>query len=337
MPSNNLKSKELFKKLKSLNKEQEISNFFLSNNIKLPLVFVCSDSLRFERALDWILTSVDKFKDSDVLTYYANELNSKKAISILLENLKFKSLFQTEKIIIIKNAKKLKSSSLEQILEQDLSTSLLILVCKDLSVALKKVGTSVVFEDFSSSKLAKWIKKEFLANTEKEISEEIVSYLVSSFNGSLSQLSSSIEKICLTSDEVKLEEVKQIFSKDIEANSFELFNAIASKNVQTSEKLLRAIFRQGMHPLAINSFLGRCYRTLVSQSGSKELSNPWFARQVKFNKNKFNQQQLKNSLNIISELDFALKDSGIGAEDTMSNAVLRLCLRQKKAASMTSR
>ena len=110
-----------------------------------------------------------------------------------------------------------------------------------------------------------------------------------------------------------------------------MFNAIANKNVESSEELLRTIFRQGMHPLAINSFLGRCYRTLVSQAGSKELANPWFARKVQAHRNKFSQKQLKNSLNMISDLDFVLKDSGIGVEDTMSNAILRLCLRQKKS------
>ncbi len=335
MASNNLKSEALFKKLKLIKVDQEIHSFCSNQSLKLPLVFVCPDSLRFERAITWLTSSIDRFKNSEVVNYYANELNSKKAITVLLENLKFKSLFQTEKIIIIKNAKKLKASSMEQIIntvEQGLCTSLLILVCDDLSAALKKVGTSVIFEDFSSAKLSKWIKKEFSEYTEKEISAEVISYLVRSFNGSLTQLSSSIARICLINDEIELESVKKEFSKSTEANSFELFNSIANKNVESSEMLLRTIFRQGMHPLAINSFLGRCYRTLVSQTGSKELSNPWFARKVHLHRNKFNQQQLKHSLNIISELDFALKDSGIGAEDTMSNAILRLCLRQKKAA-----
>ena len=340
MASKNLKSEILFKKLKSIKKDEEINNFLSNQSITLPLIFVSSDSLRIKRAVAWITASVEKFQNSEVVSYYANELNSKKAINTVLENLKFKSLFQNEKIVLIRNAKKLKSSSLDEIVkvvEQGLSTSLLILICEDLSASLKKIGTAVIFEDFSANKLAKWIKKEFSEHTQEEVSNEVISYLVASFNGSLAQLSSCIIKICLTSDEIKLEEVKKVFSKELDANSFELFNAIANKNVEASEKLLRTIFRQGMHPLGLNSFLGRCYRTLVSQTGSKELSNPWFARKISVHRNKFSSKQLKNSLNIISELDFALKDGGIGPEDTMSNAILRLCLRQKKAASMTSR
>ena len=133
----------------------------------------------------------------------------------------------------------------------------------------------------------------------------------------------------LSEEKVELESVQGIVSKNVEANSFELFYAIANKKVEKAQELLLTIFRQGMHPLQINSFLGRCFRTLVSQSGSKELSNPWFAGKVRPYSRGYNERSLRQALKIIASLDFALKDSGLSAEDTMQNAVLKLSLRKK--------
>ena len=73
MASNNLKSEALFKKIKLIKVDQEIHSFCFNQDLKLPLVFICPDSLIFERSMSWLTSSIDKFNKSD--TRFSNLLN----------------------------------------------------------------------------------------------------------------------------------------------------------------------------------------------------------------------------------------------------------------------
>ena len=181
-----LKSEDFFKKLKLIDPESEVGDFFVKSKMKLPLIFVSEDSLRLRRSISWMKESITKFNNCEITNYFANELGSKNSLKPIIEALKLKSLFGGEQIIVIHNAKKLKASSLDEITkatEQGPNYSLLILVCEDLSAALEKIGTGVRFEDFTAPKLSRWIVKEFNEFGFSDVSKEVVSYLVHSFNG----------------------------------------------------------------------------------------------------------------------------------------------------------
>ena len=329
-------SEDFFKLLKQVETASTLGAFFSELGIAQPFVFVSKDSLRVRRSLQWMRESVPGLSNTEIVTYFAADLGAKNAIAPIVQALSSPSLFSKEQIIVIHNANKLKAVTLEELRvaasRPDLF-SMLLLLTEELSAGLEKIGCIVEFEEFSRAKISRWIKKEFSDLGFESIDSETAAFLSESFTGSLGELSADISRICLLSvygESVGVELAKKIVSSNVEASSFDLFASISQGKVALAQDKLHQMYRQGMHPLQINAFLSRCYRTLLAQRGqivSKELSNPWFAGKVKGFSKAYPAKYLVKVLNKLSELDFALKDSGLPAEDLMSNAVLHFSLR----------
>lgn len=328
-------SEDFFKLLKTDDgSAANMGEFFSGLGLSMPLTFVSSDSLRVRRSVAWMKDSIDRFSNAELVTYFSSDLTSKHSIAPIVQALTSPSLFSKEQIIVVHNANKLKTIVLEELnnaVSKSQIFSLLLFFTEELSANLEKIGTSVEFEEFSKAKLGKWIKKEFTELGFDKVSNDTLNFLANSFNGNLGELSADISRICLLAvdgETIGPELAKSIVLSNAEASGFDLFASISFGKVTEAQEKLDLMYKQGMHPLQINAFLSRCFRTLAAKHGSsKELSNPWFSSKVKnFSKN-YSPRYLSHSISKLAELDFALKDSGLPHEDQMANAVLRFSLR----------
>ena len=323
------KSEDFFKLLKEANASSALSDLMPS----APVVFVSNDSLRIRRAITWLKESVPRLENTETITYFASDLNSKAAVAPIIQSLSSPSLFSKEQIILIQNANKLKAPALEELTlaVSKQYFSLLFLITDELNAALEKISTVVEFEEFPRPKLVKWIKKEFAELGFEEVEGEAVNYLADCFSGNLGELCADISKICLLSEEgqrIKNDFVRKIATTNIEASGFDLFTCISQGKVSGAQEKLLLMFKQGMHPLQVNAFLSRCFRTMASTKDStKELSNPWFSSKIKNHSRSYSSRYLLRAISKIAESDFALKDSGLQHEDIMANMVMRFTTR----------
>jgi len=344
-----ISSDELLKRLKlasSESKDLGAINALAKNGINNPLLLATEEVVRAKKTVSWICDNLIADQKLEVQKYFGDELRTKKAASEVCNVLGAPSLFSPLQIAVIYKADKVRVAAADpiaQMLNSGAASGLLVLVADKYNAKaaffsrIAKVSTVAEFTPLNDARLQKWIAREASNLGLAGVEPKAARLLIKALGGDLQRLSAELAKLSLLCEKDHVLEtslVEQFVSFSPEVGSFDLFSAIAAKNVVKAELLLRKLVSQGFHPLQISSFLSRCLRTLLAMYAkesavhSKELSNPWFQRNMNKHSRSFSIQELRAATAEIASLDYLLKGGGVSDALSISSVVRKISLRR---------
>ena len=214
-------------------------------------------------------------KDTNKIEYIDFQNSSFEEI---VEEANYTSLFNYEKIIVIKNADFLgsKNSAKTDILEKYLSNSnplsTLIFTYNDKPDERKKViklikasGKYIYIKPLTYREVTDRIIADFKHNKYK-ISYEDANYITNKCLNNYDLVMMELEKIYLyynESTEVKRKDLENIISKYMDDNNFKFVDAVIKNDYKLSAKLLNDFKIQKVEPIALLSLLVREYRLML--------------------------------------------------------------------------
>jgi DNA polymerase III delta subunit len=342
--SQNISPEQMMEQLKSLGAAgTEFSLTALSKNIGISqsLIFESESPYRLKRLSDTFIERVTHLIPTlEVERYSGSELQNEKTISSLLFDISASSLFSKAKIIFVKEADTIKVAYLSRFLDScpPKTETCIVFICKKIpkNEAWKKLckqSTICNLQVFSNTDLNKWLVQESKRRGASGISEEGRRYLINEVATSIEQLDHILEKASLLTNEgemITLDTLQLLSETSLQKDSFDLFTAIAKKDILASSVILTSILQSGTHPLQLLGFFNKAIKTLLVAKGNKEnqngsehlpeLHNAWFAK--KLHPERFSRERLLHALNILSELDSDMKGRNIGEVITMQNKLV---------------
>lgn len=343
-----ISSDELLKKLKQaaeLSSQMGALDALSKSGLSSPLLLATEEVVRAKKTVSWICDNLIDGQKLQAQKYFGDDLRTKKAALEICNVLGAPSLFSPLQIAVIYKADKVRVAAADPIakmLNSGGATGLLILVADKFNSKaaffsrIAKVATVAEFTPLSNARLQKWIAKEAQSLGIAGVEPKAANTLIKALGGDLQLLSAQLSKLsllCEPDETLSATLVERFVSFSPEVGSFDLFTAMANKNVIKAEVLLRKLITQGLHPLQISSFLSRCVRTLLAMCAretavhSKELSNPWFQRNMGKHSRAFSIQELRAATSEIASLDYLLKGGGVADDLSISSVVRKISQR----------
>lgn len=193
----------------------------------------------------------------------------------IINSAKTLPLMSDYRLVIVKEADQLKSSSLEKFssyFASPLSSTCLIFCAEKmvfkskLLTAFRKRGEAVRFYHPYDRELPEWIRK--IANEfNKRISREAVVLLMMELDNDLQKIYSELLKIASyvgDREVIEDEDVKEAIADVKKANVFDLVNYIGNRDVERALGALRKLVEEGEPPLKIHSMITRQVRLMAS-------------------------------------------------------------------------
>lgn len=355
-PGKKLTADQFLQKLKLANEQlasrpnEPVARLLADNGIGSPFIFLSTQHVRVKRLVAWLRENLFPGTTSSSSSYFGGDLASGASAEPICADLLSLSLFSKNQLIVIYEADKIKASAQKPLidaLERASTGSVLVLACEAVNqkAALLQraieLGTVVELTELSGPQLERWIEKEVQrAGIASGINGDAKQLLITCYGGDISHLAPEIEKLSLLvvpGEPITRELVEAVSLRNPEVTSFELVRQMAQRNVLRSVALANDLLLQGLHPLQVNSFLSRAFRTLLAQkdqSGApiaSELNNPWFSRQLGSSLNAFTSADLVEAVRTLAKLDFQLKDSGLPSPLALSLAVQHISTRTASA------
>jgi len=261
--------------------------------------------------------------------------------------------FMSEKrLLLVKDAQKLKSADIEvisQFLLNPLDTVCLIFLWSDkvkrenksgkFFKAVEKAGDVVEFRSLYESELPAWVK-ERVKGQAKSISNEAVQALISESGSTLLDLNNELDKLMLFSaakKEITAADVEALSGHTRQSNLNNLSESIESGKADQALIISENLLKEGEIPLKILATIYRVVRrlfiakSLLDEKKSsrsdiqQELNlNAYFDRNFFSNLSKFTLQKLEKALRLISAADAELKSSSRPEQMVFEELILSL-------------
>lgn len=134
---------------------------------------------------------------------------------------------------------------------------------RKLSDTIKKRAQVVEFQKPSERELTTWIARHFRAEG-KTISDKLAGYLIFLTGGGMTQLEGEIKKISsyASSEEIQRSDIDAVVTPVLNAQTFDISNAIAGGNFQLALTKLQELFAMQAEPIAILGAVGSQIRRL---------------------------------------------------------------------------
>ncbi|MFT3903639.1 MAG: DNA polymerase III subunit delta [Niabella sp.] len=252
-------------------------------------------------------------------------------------------MFAERQVVIVKEAQQLKEiEKLEVYVSNPLASTILVVAYKDkkldartkFSKLVKEKGELVTTKKIYDSALPDWVNK-WVTGKGCTITPKANALLVEHIGNDLSRIENELEKI-----RINLNSRKEITEEDIENyvgiskdyNSFELQDAIASKNMP---KAIRIIQYFGSNPKAaplqlvlpsLYSFFSKVYMTFGASGGDSEVAkqigvNPFFMRSYTGAAKIYGYEGIERILLLLHQ--YNLKSVGVNAASNDDESLLK--------------
>ena len=134
---------------------------------------------------------------------------------------------------------------------------------RKLSDTIKKRAQILEFQKPSERELCTWIARHFRAEG-KTISDQLASYLIFLTGGGMTQLTGEIKKISAycSGQEVQRSDIDAVVTPVLNAQTFDISNAVADGNFQLALAKLQELFAMQAEPIAILGAVGSQIRRL---------------------------------------------------------------------------
>lgn len=265
---------------------------------------------------------------------------SESSIDDLLSEASYVSMFGEMKYLIVKNAdffgsKKLSEEEEEKLLHyfEEPYPLCTVLFTTYHSVDQRRKVTKVLKEKYYYKCLVPpkglelynavvnlLVQKKYYAE------KEVIQYIIMACLSHYDLIFNEIEKIDLyfgKPTKLKLEDVKQIVSKTITDNNFKFLDAVLSKDLKKSLRLLEELTILKVEPLSLINLLAREYRNMLEVKymskqnyGLKDIKSTlqlqdWQLEKTKKSSLEYHEDDLKDYLIRLEKLDYQIKSGKI--------------------------
>ncbi len=279
------------------------------------------------------------------------------SLDSVLEEASYFSMFDDKKCIIVKNASIFSSSKdssktkedsqkLLNYLEHENKNTLLIFVSSKKGDSKKKIykllkDNNNVFEfpSLTKTEMKNELNKIVLENKYK-IDDNSLWFIINNSFNNLDIALNELNKIFLFYNEpttIKYEDVKELVSKVVVDNNFNIVDSIINRDLENSLKYLKELKILKVEPTVILALLYREFRLMLSiliyednKYKESEIESqlklaPWQYQKIKNNLRKYNKRELEESIINLSEIDFKLKSGLINKDLVLINFIMENC------------
>lgn len=208
---------------------------------------------------------------------------------------------------------------------------------KNLYEAIRSCAVSVEFPVQGQSELVRWVIRRFAAQ-KKEITRDDAAYLIFLCGSLMEGLINEIGKIAVYAKDSRItrEDIDAAAVPVVEAQTFRLTDALASKRYEEAAELMHKLFQLNTEPIAVNAMIGSQLRRLYAAHlakgagmGLHELmeitgSSEYACRQYLRICSGFSSAWYRNGLRRCAEADLRLKTGAGDPNDVMISLFLQL-------------
>ena len=208
---------------------------------------------------------------------------------------------------------------------------------KKLWAAVEENATIVEFPKQEQRDLIAWITRHFLA-AKKRISTELCAYLIEITGGTMTALSSEIQKICAYSgaEQICREDIDAVVEPVMDAVVFQMTDLLGQKQYGKALQKLQQLLRMQQQPLAILGAIGGHFRRLATartllDNGrpASELAKLYGVGDYAAKKNmdaarRFSPEFCQKAAQLILETDYRMKTSFDEQERLLEMLILQL-------------
>ena len=268
---------------------------------------------------------------NSVIKYSALDID----INNVLYELKAVNLFSEDKIVVLYDIDKLiKDEDLIKYIEHSNSNNILILVSqseidnrKKLYKMLKQKSKIINFNEFN---IEEYIRNNF---NDYKISNKTINILIDYCNSDYERIKNEIEKLKMykaNEKEINDEDIEALVVKSLNTNIFNLIDALNRKNKKNAIEIARELTSHSEDDIKILITLANNYRLIyrvkilkssVDDKKMMELlniKNPYRLKKLKEQSNYYTEDDLLNTLKLLSDLDIKIKsgklDKGMALE-----------------------
>lgn len=281
-------------------------------------------------------------------------------IDSVLEEASYFSMFDSQKCLIVKNAKFFGSSKnadstkskesitkLLKYLEQENPNTKIIFILNGKADSKKKIYN--IFKEnntlFSYPSGTKTDMKITLSNIAKKegykIEDNSLWYIINNSYGNFDLALNELKKIMVYYSKpclIKYEDVINLTAKTIEDNNFKIVDSIINKDLESSLKHLEELKILKVEPTIILALIYREYRLMLSvflyeknkYNYNEILKNlklaEWQYNKVKDNLRKYNVNEIKKAIVKLSDIDYGYKSGQINRDTLLITYILESCL-----------
>ena len=208
---------------------------------------------------------------------------------------------------------------------------------KKLYGALTEHGVLVEFAKQSTRELTGWVRRHFLRH-KKEIDDKLCQYLIYITGGTMTALSSEIEKICTCTEHsvITRADIDAVVEPVLDAVVFDITDAIAGGDYALALEKLRTLLRMQQEPIPLLGAIGasmrrlRCAKVLAANGrGSDALMRlcgiqDYPARKLMSAAARVSQHFCDQAVLLCAETDYQLKTSYDEQERLLELLLLQL-------------
>lgn len=290
--------------------------------------------------------NVDEFDEKNFsLLDFTNSLNSypvmsdKKFIGITnLDNSLFKKEFAKEFADVLKNVPDYCTVVfVDTYLKPVPSTNYLLKAVNEAK------GIAAPADKPDIKNLAAWAMRHF-KNANKTISSDDLLYFIEITDNDMLSLSNEIAKICnyVTSDVVLREDIDKLVSRSIDANRYEIANALYANDNDKLFDVVEKLYKQGIDDIAIANVFYKTFtdlwkarisyesRKTVQELASDFKLNPYGAKKIMQSAAGFSRSYLHFAINKATDLDIKLKSTPYNKKELLTVFIGELSNRREQ-------
>ena len=279
---------------------------------------------------------IAKSLGGEVQRHHSEELSNAQSEAVIFETLTSRSIFSPQRTVIVSDLQKLKSATLAKFIGKlgDLSSSSHFIgtwINKDKKSVAPIINPYAIIcsiPTITSVAIEKFIVSLLVENGHSgNICPEATKLCFTLYKDNLELLSNEVSKIALilpSDTQVSAKHILTYTSAKPEKSSFDLLNAIASRNRLLSLSLAKDILTQGMHPLQLLSFLTTAFKTLLISYNTNPAELSWYGKKLLQMKGALPLERCMKICNELASLELKLKGEGIDDDFEICNSISRL-------------
>jgi len=208
-----------------------------------------------------------------------------------------------------------------------------------LNKALQAAAEVVEFASLKGKVLEGWIR-DYLEQNGRTIQKDAVEYLSAINSFDLEIMEKELDKLLLYTTgqgEITKQQVLDIVTKTVEANIFDLSDALGNRHAREAIQVLRDMLVLGEPALKITATLVKHIQNLIlvkdyrtrgwndTQIKEKTKLHPYVIKKSTTQANRFTMVQLITALELLLAAEVELKSSGRSAQEILEQFILDVC------------
>ena len=319
---------------------EEFTNEISSGEIKPVYIFTGDQVHLIEKSLSEIRSKVlGSDDDMNYVVFHGDSCSAEE----ILENVMTMPMFSSNKIIVVKNAEKLKAKDLESLepyLESPSPQATLIMIFSDgKAPKIKKKKLPRFNFSLEKGNAVSAVRQE-AQNLGFKISPKAAQTLIALVGEDLQELTNELIKLSLYRSQgstIEIEDIENHTRRAQFGDVFALINAISKKDKRGAQKALLDLEEQGEEPLSVLSRLIWRFRLIwkAKELSDQKVPKAEILKELKISQGafyylsqdlkKYSYQDISRIMGLLMDCDKKLKMSYVPREFHLTKLVTQLC------------